>query len=343
MKIRTYVRGGLLVIFTSGVGYYLLLSQTGDMTLGLWGAVIGAVVAGLMIYLERGLEKVPLGSILYGGGGLVLGLILANLLTYSLFLAAKNSPISSITKVLLTIFLGYMGAIVGMKKGKELAIEGYANNLQKGPSNNNIKILDTSVIIDGRIADICETGFIEGELVVPQFVLKELQHIADSSDTLRRNRGRRGLDILHKIQKNVDINVQIIDQDFSRIKEVDAKLVALGKVMGGKILTNDFNLNKIAELQGVPVLNINQLANAVKPVVLPGEVMNVFVLKEGKEYGQGVAYLDDGTMVVIDNARRYIGKNIEVSVTSVLQTTAGRMIFARLKDEADRSEEGRYS
>jgi len=343
MKIRTYVRGGLLVIFTSGVGYYLLLSQTGDMTLGLWGAVIGAVVAGLMIYLERGLEKVPLGSILYGGGGLVLGLILANLLTYSLFLAAKNSPISSITKVLLTIFLGYMGAIVGMKKGKELAIEGYSNNLQKGPSNNNIKILDTSVIIDGRIADICETGFIEGELVVPQFVLKELQHIADSSDTLRRNRGRRGLDILHKIQKNVDINVQIIDQDFSRIKEVDAKLVALGKVMGGKILTNDFNLNKIAELQGVPVLNINQLANAVKPVVLPGEVMNVFVLKEGKEYGQGVAYLDDGTMVVIDNARRYIGKNIEVSVTSVLQTTAGRMIFARLKDEADRSEEGRYS
>ncbi|OGW14959.1 MAG: twitching motility protein PilT [Nitrospinae bacterium RIFCSPLOWO2_12_FULL_45_22] len=343
MKIRTYVRGGLLVIFTSGVGYYLLLSQTGDMTLGLWGAVIGAVVAGLMIYLERGLEKVPLGSILYGGGGLVLGLILANLLTYSLFLAAKNSPISSITKVLLTIFLGYMGAIVGMKKGKELAIEGYANNLQKGPSNNNVKILDTSVIIDGRIADICETGFIEGELVVPQFVLKELQHIADSSDTLRRNRGRRGLDILHKIQKNVDINVQIIDQDFSRIKEVDAKLVALGKVMGGKILTNDFNLNKIAELQGVPVLNINQLANAVKPVVLPGEVMNVFVLKEGKEYGQGVAYLDDGTMVVIDNARRYIGKNIEVSVTSVLQTTAGRMIFARLKDEADRSEEGRYS
>src|SRR3990170_9143288 len=294
MKIRTYVRGGLLVIFTSGVGYYLLLSQTGDMTLGLWGAVIGAVVAGLMIYLERGLEKVPLGSILYGGGGLVLGLILANLLTYSLFLAAKNSPISSITKVLLTIFLGYMGAIVGMKKGKELAIEGYANNLQKGPSNNNVKILDTSVIIDGRIADICETGFIEGELVVPQFVLKELQHIADSSDTLRRNRGRRGLDILHKIQKNVDINVQIIDQDFSRIKEVDAKLVALGKVMGGKILTNDFNLNKIAELQGVPVLNINQLANAVKPVVLPGEVMNVFVLKEGKEYGQGVAYLDDG-------------------------------------------------
>ena len=272
-----------------------------------------------------------------------MGLILANLLTYSLFLAAKNSPISSITKVLLTIFLGYMGAIVGMKKGKELAIEGYANNLQKGPSNNNVKILDTSVIIDGRIADICETGFIEGELVVPQFVLKELQHIADSSDTLRRNRGRRGLDILHKIQKNVDINVQIIDQDFSRIKEVDAKLVALGKVMGGKILTNDFNLNKIAELQGVPVLNINQLANAVKPVVLPGEVMNVFVLKEGKEYGQGVAYLDDGTMVVIDNARRYIGKNIEVSVTSVLQTTAGRMIFARLKDEADRSEEGRYS
>lgn len=342
-KMKTSIGHALLVIFTSVVSYFLFLSQTSNTTLGIWGAVVGAVVAGLMIYLEKGLEKISLASILYGGGGLILGLILANLLHYSLFLTAENSPLSGIIKVLITIFLGYMGVILGAKKGRELGLEAYTSKFQEGLSNNKIKILDTSVIIDGRIADICETGFIEGKLVIPQFVLKELQHIADSSDTLRRNRGRRGLDILHKIQKNVDINVQIIDQDFPGIREVDTKLVALGKMMEAKILTNDFNLNKIAELQGVPVLNINQLAIAVKPVILPGELMNVFVLKEGKEYGQGVAYLDDGTMVVIDNARRHIGRTIEVSVTSVLQTTAGRMIFSRLKDEADRSEEGRSS
>jgi uncharacterized protein YacL len=197
------------------------------------------------------------------------------------------------------------------------------------------KILDTSVIIDGRIADICETGFLEGPLIVPQFVLKELQHIAGSSDTLKRNRGRRGLDILQRIQKNFESDVRIVDHDFPKIRDVDAKLVALGKTLKGKVLTNDFNLNKVAELQGVPVLNINQLANAVKPVVLPGEVMNVYVLKEGKEYGQGVAYLDDGTMVVIDNARKYLTQHVDVSVTSVLQTTAGRMIFAELEQGND--------
>jgi uncharacterized protein YacL len=344
MKIKSYVGRGVLVLFTSGVGYYLLWSETGDIGLGYWGGLVGAIVAGLMLYLEKSLETLSMVSILCGSGGLILGLILANLLNYSLFFTTShNSPATGITKVLLAIFLGYMGIILGAKKGKELGLRTYTDQRGKGLSNNNIKILDTSVIIDGRIADICETGFIEGELVIPQFVLKELQHIADSSDTLRRNRGRRGLEILHKMQKNVDIDVQILDQDFPKIKEVDAKLVALGKLMGAKILTNDFNLNKIAELQGVSVLNINQLANAVKPVVLPGEVMNVFVLKEGKEYGQGVAYLDDGTMVVVDNARKYIGKNIDVSVTSVLQTTAGRMIFARLKDEVDRGEEVRYS
>jgi uncharacterized protein YacL len=200
----------------------------------------------------------------------------------------------------------------------------------------NLKILDTSVIIDGRIADICETGFLEGTLLVPQFVLKELQQIAGSSDTLKRNRGRRGLDILQRMQANVDLDIRIVDDDFPKIREVDAKLVALGKALKGKVLTNDYNLNKVAELQGVSVLNVNQLANAVKPVVLPGEIMHVYVMKEGKEYGQGVAYLDDGTMVVIDNARRYLGKSVDVAVTSVLQTTAGRMIFTRLRDEFEK-------
>jgi uncharacterized protein YacL len=191
------------------------------------------------------------------------------------------------------------------------------------------KILDTSVIIDGRVADVCETGFVDGTLVIPQFVLKELQLVADSADSLKRNRGRRGLDILQKIQKMSGIEVTISDMDFPEVKEVDLKLIELARALQGKIVTNDFNLNKVAQLRGVDVLNVNELANSLKPVVLPGEIMKVFILKEGKEYNQGVAYLDDGTMVVVDNARRMISKTIDIVVTSVLQTTAGKMIFGR--------------
>ena len=202
----------------------------------------------------------------------------------------------------------------------------------------NLKILDTSVIIDGRIADICEAGFLEGVFIVPQFILQELQYIADSQDSIKRARGRRGLDVLHKIQKMTNITVKIVEEDFPKIKEVDAKLVALGQLLNAKVITNDFNLNKVAQLKGVSVLNINELANSLKPVVLPGEIMRVFVLKEGKEYNQGVAYLDDGTMVVVENGRKLIGKNTEVVVTSVLQTTAGRMIFAKAKEEYEREE-----
>jgi uncharacterized protein YacL len=195
-------------------------------------------------------------------------------------------------------------------------------------------VLDTSVIIDGRIADICETGFMDGTLVIPQFVLKELQFVADSSDSMKRNRGRRGLDILQKIQKMAGLDVMISDVDFPDVKEVDLKLIELARTLEGKIVTNDFNLNKVAQLRGVAVLNINELANSLKPVVLPGELMRVFILKEGKEYNQGIAYLDDGTMVVVDNARKMIGKTIDIVVTSVLQTTAGKMIFGRFIDSA---------
>ena len=202
----------------------------------------------------------------------------------------------------------------------------------------NTKILDTSVIIDGRVADLCETGFLEGTFLVPQFILHELQHIADSSDSLKRARGRRGLDILNRIQKMVDVDVRILDDDFPQVKEVDSKIVMLAKKVGAKVVTNDLNLNKVAELQGVRVLNINELCNALRPVVLPGETIRVFVLKEGKEAGQGVAYLDDGTMIVVDNAKRCIGRNVDVVVTSVLQTTAGRMIFTRLKEETEKEE-----
>jgi uncharacterized protein YacL len=194
------------------------------------------------------------------------------------------------------------------------------------------------VIIDGRVADLCETGFMEGTFLVPQFILQELQHIADSSDSLKRARGRRGLDVLNKIQKMVDVDVRIIEDDFAHVKDVDSKIVVLAKKLGAKIITNDLNLNKVAELQGVRVLNINELCNALKPIVLPGETIRVFVLKEGKEAGQGVAYLDDGTMIVVDNAKRCIGRNVDVVVTSVLQTTAGRMIFTRLKEESEKEE-----
>jgi uncharacterized protein YacL len=198
-----------------------------------------------------------------------------------------------------------------------------------------VKILDTSVIIDGRIADVAETGFLSGTIVVPQFILRELQQVADSPDSSKRQRGRRGLDMLNRLQSNPSLDIQVVDTDFPAVKEVDLKLLELSKSLDGVVVTNDFNLNKVAQLHGIQVLNINELANSLKPVVLPGEAMRVFILKEGKEYNQGVAYLDDGTMVVVDNARRMIGKNADIAVTSVLQTTAGKMIFGRLWEDAE--------
>jgi uncharacterized protein YacL len=223
----------------------------------------------------------------------------------------------------------YLGIVMGARKGEWLQPTRLASLFRDAGPQKRYRILDTSVIIDGRIADVCETGFLDGTLVIPQFVLKELQLVADSGDSMKRNRGRRGLDILQKIQKMSGVDVMISDIDFPEVREVDLKLIELGRTLQGKIVTNDFNLNKVAQLRGVEVLNINELANALKPVVLPGEFMKVFILKEGKEYNQGVAYLDDGTMVVVDNARRMISRNIDVVVTSVLQTTAGKMIFGR--------------
>jgi len=233
------------------------------------------------------------------------------------------------------LLMAYVGLIVGAKKGDLLnlaALGGLFGGEKQG--KKSYKILDTSVIIDGRIADIAETGFLDGIVVAPQFVLRELQLVADSADSLKRNRGRRGLDVLQRLQKAASVQVQIVEDDFPSVREVDLKLIELAKLYEGKIITNDFNLNKVAQLQGVEVLNINELANALKPIVLPGEGMKVFILKEGKEYNQGVAYLDDGTMVVVDNARKMIGKTIDVSVTSVLQTTAGKMIFGRWDERA---------
>ncbi len=227
----------------------------------------------------------------------------------------------------------YIGLIVGAKKGDmlNLAALGGIFGGEKS-SKKSFKILDTSVIIDGRIADIAETGFLDGVLVIPQFVLRELQLVADSADSMKRNRGRRGLDILQRVQKMAHLNTQIVEEDFPHVREVDMKLIELAKVYDCKIITNDFNLNKVAQLHGVEVLNINELANSLKPIVLPGETMRVFILKEGKEYNQGVAYLDDGTMVVVDNAKKMISKTVDISVTSVLQTTAGKMIFGKFDE-----------
>lgn len=287
-------------------------------------------------WIENKLQKTPMQDILYGFFGMVMGLLLANLFNRA-FLGIPW--VGGYIPIIFNIIMAYLGANVALKKKDELTniVASSLGNLQKKKKKSSVinlirpKILDTSVIIDGRIADICKTGFIEGTLVIPGFVLEELRHIADSSDSLKRNRGRRGLDILNKIQKEVDMEVEIYEEDFEDIAEVDSKLVKLAQLIEGCIITNDFNLNKVAEFQKVKVLNINELANALKPVVLPGEVMVVQVIKDGKESGQGIAYLDDGTMIVVDGGKKYIGETIEVLVTSVLQTSAGRMIFTKPK------------
>lgn len=292
----------------------------------------------VMQYIENNVQKVPSTEIIFGTIGVIIGLLMSTLF----FSVIRGSSIIwNIVAVVVSICLAVIGANIAIRKREEIMTlfsnmrkSGRTSNKDKDKKNKSKskvapKILDTSVIIDGRILDICQTGFIEGHLVIPHFVLEELRHIADSSDDLKRNRGRRGLDILNKIQKDIDIPVELTELDFPNIAEVDSKLLKLAQVMDGKVLTNDYNLNKVAKFQGVVVLNINELANAIKPIVLPGEEMNIQIVKDGKESGQGVAYLDDGTMIVVEGGRKFIGKNINVIVTSVLQTAAGRMIFAK--------------
>jgi uncharacterized protein YacL len=301
------------------------------------GGLAGLAFGLILVLVERQLRRAPGRVILQVLAGLIVGLLVGGLLSVPIANLFTGFPpeIGLLVQTLCLLGGGYLGVLVALDKGDEFSVAGFVRLLKEQPRAESYKLLDTSVIIDGRIADITEAGFLEGTLVIPQFILRELQHIADSSDPLKRNRGRRGLDILQKIQKKVDIRVEISDMEFPEVREVDNKLVAMAKVLRAKLVTNDFNLNKVAELHGVGVLNINELTNALRPVVLPGEDMRVYVLKEGKEYNQGIAYLDDGTMVVVDNGRRHIGQTIDVCVTSVLQTTAGRMIFSRLKEEAE--------
>ncbi|MDK2888184.1 MAG: hypothetical protein PWP72_1062 [Thermoanaerobacter sp.] len=324
----------------------LALSTLIGLILGLFLAspiIRGAVR--LTSFLEQRLSRTPTQDLVMGSVGLIIGLIIANLLGSILFVLG---PLGKIIWILGTLLLGYLGMSVAVKKREELL--GLFSNFPRfgrekasraENRQSNFKLLDTSVIIDGRIADLVDSGFIEGTLLVPAFVLEELRHIADSPDVLKRNRGRRGLDILNQMRKNSPVKVQIIDnvRGLEDVAEVDSKLVKLAQRLGAKIMTNDFNLNKVAELHGVKVLNINELANAIKPVVLPGEEMVVQVVRDGKEAGQGVGYLDDGTMIVVDGGKKYIGQTISVLVTSVLQTAAGRMIFARPRQE-QRQENG---
>ncbi len=289
----------------------------------------------LVINFEYKLKEITWKKTIISVVGLIIGLIFGALINFT-FSVPKIPRLGMTLQVTINIVFTYIGFSLAINKEKELTnflFEHNKNSIDYNNFNNlsSNKILDTSVIIDGRIDDICKTGFIEGTLIIPEFVLEELRHIADSSDVLKRNRGRRGLDILKRMQKDQDIDVEIINQDFDDIPEVDSKLVKLAQITDAKIVTNDFNLNKVAELQGVNVLNINELANAVKPIVLPGEEMDVKVIKEGKEDGQGVGYLDDGTMIVVDNGNKYMGEKVVVLVTSILQTAAGRMIFAKPK------------
>ena len=305
-----------------------------------FGVAVGVAVAAFEVYLKR----VPVPSLLGSLLGGAIGLGLAHTLGAALYWANLEDGRVVFLHSLIVLALPYLGLAVGSRKGEWLEPRNLVAMFRSGgAARQQHKVLDTSVIIDGRIAEVCEAGFMDGTLVVPQFVLKELQLVADSADSNKRHRGRRGLDILQRIQKMAGVTVEISDADFPHVKEVDLKLIELALALGGRIVSNDFNLSKVAQLRGVEVLNINGLASALRPVVLPGETMNVLVLKEGKEYNQGVAYLDDGTMVVVDNARRMIGKSIDVVVTSVLQTTAGKMIFGKVSEPASTMLSGQMS
>ncbi|MEO8360898.1 MAG: PIN domain-containing protein [Vicinamibacteria bacterium] len=322
-------------------GRFLVLATlaTGGFLLGpspVTGAAFGALAAALVLAIELALAQSTPRQVLSASFGLLIGLTLA-VLASSAF-ASTNASIDSAVRLALAVGFGWLGLATGARRSDSFSLKSLRSDWEGQTleviAKSTPKILDTSVIIDGRIAEIADAGFMEGPLVIPQFVLVELQQVADSSDPLKRNRGRRGLDMLQRIQKNPVVAIEIVDTDFPDVKEVDLKLIELAIKMHGKIVTNDFNLNKVAQLRGVKILNINDLANCLRPLVLPGEPMRIFVSKEGKEQGQGVGYLDDGTMVVVEGGRKALGRTIDVNVTTVLQTAAGKMIFVRWPEAA---------
>ncbi len=311
----------------------------------LLSGVLGALISIVVIAFEMRVRRSTLKTVIGAAVGSILGIAGAFLIGVLISIqkeAAVPAGMQTFLTIALAFFMGYVGLMVGAEKGDFLDLSALGGLFSDKNAKRDYKVLDTSVIIDGRIADVAETGFLGGTLIIPHFILAELQQVADSADSSKRQRGRRGLDMLQRLRNNSKLDIQLVETDFPAVKEVDLKLIELGKQLEAVIVTNDFNLNKVSQLRGVSVLNINELANALKPVVLPGEAMRVFILKEGKEYNQGVAYLDDGTMVVVDNARRLIGKTADIAVTSVLQTTAGKMIFGRLWEENSENGDASY-
>jgi len=325
----------LFILICTVVGFQLGTAFQGYGTFwGLVGAGIGAGIAFFIILIEHLIGKVSLRGLSAAVFGLILALIVSKFLSGAIDLIPQIDPGTASTwKLVLVLVLCYFGMVFSMRGRDEFNLIVPYVRFDRQDQKDTILILDTSVIIDGRILDICQTKFVQGRFIVPRFVLKELQQVADSQDALKRNRGRRGLDVLNKLRKSPEVSVKIHEEDFPAVSSVDEKLVKLAKLLGAQILTNDFNLNKVAEFQGVTILNINELANALRPIVLPGEMMEVRLVKEGKEHNQAIGYLDDGTMVVVDNAKRFLGNIQHVMVTSVLQTAAGRMIFAKLDSE----------
>ena len=320
----------LSVIIGFQIGSFV---QVGDSNFANLGAVIGFLAAIFIIIFEFTMRRVSVRGLSSAVFGLIFGLIMAKLISDTLALVSLDKNLVYSLRVVITLIFCYLGMIVSMRGRDEFNIIVPYVKFSRQDQKDELIILDTSVIIDGRILDISKTGFLDGKFIIPRFVLKELQQIADSQDSLKRSRGRRGLDILSKLQKNSSIDVKIHNEDFPEIREVDSKIVKLAQVLGAKIFTNDYNLNKVSEIQGIRVLNVNELANALKSVVLPGETLDIRLIKEGKEYNQAIGYLEDGTMVVVDNGKRSIGQNVSCIVGSVLQTAAGRMIFARLPED----------
>jgi len=316
----------LFIVGSTIVGYQVLTIGGSN----LFGGLVGFFASVLIIFLEIGMRKVSVRGLSSTVFGLILGLIMAKLVTDAFVLTPVPQETMPVIRVTLTIIFCYLGMVLGLRGKDEFNIIIPYVRLRRQDQTEELTVVDTSVIIDGRILDILKTKFIEGKIVIPKFVLKELQQIADSTDPIKRQRGRRGLEMLHSIQKEASQDINLHEEEFADTPEVDAKLVKLAKLMDAKILTVDFNLNRVASLQGIKVLNINELANALKPVVFPGEMMQVKLIKEGKEHNQAIGYLEDGTMVVVEEGRKLLGQEIKVMVTSVLQTQAGRMIFTKI-------------
>ncbi len=322
------VLSGTLLGFFMGKGY---LPTTEGAVLG---AGVGCMAGLLFIYVVQKVLEFNLRTLVGALIGVTMGLILSYLIIDITEIRFPITGARTLFNVFVGLCFGYLGGILGVRVAESVEFSRVGRDRLPLAWGGNNKILDTSAVIDGRIAEVVETGFLEGTIIIPQFVLKELQHIADSHDPLKRSRGRRGLDVLKRLQEGKGVKVKVSSQDFPKIQEVDEKLIALAKRMKAKIITTDYNLNKVASLQEIEVLNVNELSSALRPVVLPGEEMEVFILRQGKEPQQGVGYMDDGTMIVVENGRSYIGKKMKIEVTSLLQTPSGRMIFGRVREDS---------